>query len=355
MPYYQNNDRIKVFLKDKNKKSLFKMINELRVLKKTKGETPFYYFKYLYRKDIENYLDYLSAAEMNLIRQSKSLHNPELTPIFKDKLLFCQLFEKSEIRTPKLLSHNFKNEFYIGEELTKVTNEEELLDFLSNRFSEANVDSIFFRPHSDYGGHGCFKLTQKGLKKELPCVSEQLLKGNFVHTEIIKQHSEINKIHSASVNTMRMITLVTSSNKIKVIFAAMRFGVGKSVVDNSSSGGFYVGVNVEDGTIMKNGYYLIEYGGKKVYKHPDSGFKLEGFKIPFFKEACDLIIKGVGLLPDRFIGWDVAITPDGPTIVEANDMPHLQSTDIAFGGLLKNPDIKELIDELKQEKQQKQS
>ncbi|WP_179344850.1 sugar-transfer associated ATP-grasp domain-containing protein [Winogradskyella ursingii] len=350
MPYYQNNDRIKVFLKDKHKKPLFKMIKEFRELKKVKGETPYYYFKYLYRKDITNHLDYLSAAEMNLIRQSKRLHNPELTPIFKNKLLFSQLFEKSDISTPKLISYNINNEFYIGTEKTIVTNEDELFKFFENRFADTNVESIFFRPHSDYGGHGCFKLTKKDLKTQISNALEMLLKNNYVHTEIIEQHPEINKIHASSVNTMRILTLVTSSNDVKVVYAGFRLGVGDSVVDNSSSGGFFIGTNMDKGTLDEHGFYLIEYGGGKVYEHPDNGFKLEGFKIPFFKEACELAKKGVELLPDGFIGWDVAITPNGPTIVEANDMPHLQSSDRASRGFLKNPYMKELISELKEEK-----
>ncbi|NNE31338.1 MAG: hypothetical protein HKN40_03110 [Winogradskyella sp.] len=348
----ENKGRIKVFLKDKNKKNLFKIAKELWLLKKAKNERPYYYFKYLYRKDVTNILDYLGAKEMNLIRKSKRLHNPELYPIFNNKLLFCQLFDGTAIRTPKLLSHNYNNTFSFGNTTTDIRTLYDCLNFFTQRFNEENIESIFFRPHSDYGGHGCFMLTKKDLKTELPVVLDHLLNGDFVHTAGIDQHPEINKIHAASVNTIRLITLVTSSNSVEVVYAGMRFGVGNSVVDNASSGGFFTGIDITKGTLNDTGHYLIEYGGKNVYRHPDNGYDFRGFKVPYFNEACDLVIKAVGVLPDGLIGWDIAITANGPTIVEANDMPHLHSSDVACGGLLKNTHMKQLIAELKHDKEQ---
>ena len=71
--------------------------------------------------------------------------------------------------------------------------------------------------------------------------------------------------------------------------------------------------------------------------------------MPYFKEACEEVLKGIKVIPDRFIGWDVAITPIGPIIVEANSGPHLLSVEIGCGGLLQNQHIKKLLEELKQQ------
>ena len=130
----------------------------------------------------------------------------------------------------------------------------------------------------------------------------------------------------------------------------MRFGVGNSPVDNASSGGFFVGINLNDGTLKSSGLFMLEYGGGKIHEHPNSGFKFEGFKIPYFKEACKEVVNAVKIIPDRFIGWDVAIAQNGPMIVEANWDPHIFLSDYAYGGLLKNQHIKNLIEELKAQK-----
>lgn len=349
MRNFDNIGRIKVFIKDPNKKNFFKIIKEVFVLIKTKKEIPFYYFKYLYRKDVKNYLAYLSSGEISAISNSTLLHKPAYKSILKNKLFFSLLSEKSPLNTPKLFSYNLGNTFYYNNTIKKIYNKSELVSFFEHVFTVTSLDGLFFRPPSDYGGKGCFKLTRTGLKNELDDIFDSLINGYYVHTEIIKQHREINKIHDKSVSTLRIISLITSENHSEIISAFMRFGVGNSVVDNSSSGGFFVGVNIDEETLKDTGHYIPEYGGAQIKKHPDSGFKFEGFKVPYFKEACEEVLKGVKVIPDRFIGWDVAITPNGPIIVEPNDGPHLAMSDIAYGGLLKNPHIKKLVEELRQQ------
>lgn len=352
MRNFNNIARIQVFIKDPNKKSFFNIIKEVFTLLKTKKEIPFYYFKYLYRKDVKNYLDYLSTGENNAIGNSKLLHNPAYRTILDNKLFFALLCEKSSLNTPKLVSYNIGNTFYYNNTIKQISNKSELISFFENVFTESKLEGLFFRPPSDYGGKGCFKLTGTGLTNELDDIIDSLINGNYVHTKILKQHRELCRIHDKSVGTLRIISLITSENHTKIIAATMRFGVGNSVVDNSSSGGFFVGVNMNEGTLEKVGHYLLEYGGGAILEHPDSGFKFEGFKVPYFKEACEEVIKGVKVIPDRFIGWDVAITPNGPIIIEANATPHLLSVEMGYGGLLRNQHIKKLVGELKTKYQQ---
>ncbi len=339
--------RINVFIKDKNKKPFFKIIKEIFILLITKKEIPYYYFKFLYRKNVKNYLDYLSTKEVVAIGSSNALHKPEYKILFNNKLVFALFCEKASINSPKLISHNFGSYFCFENKNVKINTKKELVLFFENVFDSLNIEELFFRPPSEYGGKGCFKLTRKTLVSEIDDTYETIVNGRFVHTKIINQHKEINKIHSKSVNTIRIISLVTLEGDIEIICSFMRFGVGNSPVDNASSGGFFVGVNLNDGTLKSSGLYMLEYGGGNIYEHPDSGFKLEGFKIPYFKEACEEVINAVKIIPDRFIGWDVAITQSGPIIVEANWDPHIFLSDFAYGGLLKNQHIKTLIKELK--------
>ena len=77
-------------------------------------------------------------------------------------------------------------------------------------------------------------------------------------------------------------------------------------------------------------------------EHPDSKVSFEGLKVPFFKEAKKLVLDSVEKLPNKLIGWDVAITKTGPVIVEANASPHIPMSDMAYGGLLRNKHIKEV-------------
>jgi hypothetical protein len=54
--------------------------------------------------------------------------------------------------------------------------------------------------------------------------------------------------------------------------------------------------------------------------HPRTGLAFDGFSIPWWEEACSLVRRAARLfLPLRTIGWDVALTPDGPVLVEGNN------------------------------------
>lgn len=323
------------------------MMKEVMHLTFLKREVPFYYFKHLYNKNVSNYTDYLSTKEVVAIGKSQVLHRPDLKILFDNKLFFALFCEKSAVNSPRLISHNLRNCFVYRKKNIPITTTEALYDFFKMIFDKENMDSIFLRPLSDFGGKGCIKLVKQTLKKQIDHSFDILLSGNFVHTQVIRQHEKINAIHSKSVNTIRIISLVTPEKEVDLICSFMRFGVGDNVVDNSASGGFFVPVIQELGELNPEGYYTLSFGGNKLDRHPESGFRFEGYKIPFFEEACQEVVKAVKLMPDRFIGWDIAISQEGPVIIEANSDPHIFYTDFCYQGLLKNKNYRNLIAELK--------
>ncbi len=339
-------NRLKVFLNYPNKKNFFTIIKEVTILIFKKKEIPYYYFKYLYRKDATDFLDHLSLKEQRKLQSHKTLHNPDLVSLVNNKLFFSSLLG-TKLKTPQFIGYNFKSNFFYKDQIIKFENSHNSIKLFDRIFKEEKIDGVFIRPPSDYGGKGCFKISSDNFKTELGKIHNTLINGNFVFTEVLKQHELINRIHSKSTNTIRMVTLITSQGSTEIISAFMRFGVGNSIVDNVSSGGFFVGINIDTGTLKREGHYLPEYGGKQIFEHPDSGFRFDGFKIPFFKEASEMVFNAVEIIPDRLIGWDVAITPDGPIIIESNAEPHLQMSNIVSDGLLKNKYVRDVLQELK--------
>lgn len=347
MKRFNNLGRIKVFLQDSNKKSWLKMGKELLILTWVKREIPFYYFKFLYRKSVTNYLDYHSFGDMKALINSSLLHNGALNAIIENKLFFSFYAEKAKLKTPELVSYNTGASFFWNGGITTVKTKQEAHAFFSIVFNSLDLEGLFFRPPSEYGGKGCFKMTKNNLEQQLEKYFEVLLKGTYVHTKLIAQHELINQIHGNSVNTLRIITIVTATGHIEFIGGFYRFGVGSSVVDNATSGGFTVGVHMETGKLKAEGHYLMEFGGATITKHPDTGFVFEGFEIPFYTEILQLLKDALKIFPDRLIGWDIAITTTGPVIVECNSYPHIPLSDMAYGGMLKNKHMRDLLNEVK--------
>jgi len=340
--HFNNPGRIKVFLRDPNKKHFLKICKEVCHLWVTKKEVPLYYFKHLYRKDVKNYTDYLGLKICQKLHSSAQLHKKEYTSILNNKLNFSLYCEKHNIPTPDLIGHNFKSSFFSSKGIREIRNFEELVYYYKVIFQNNNLKAIFFRPLALYGGAGCFMLTLENFEEQLKAEYDNLTNGDYTHTEVIAQHPEINTIYSQSINTIRILTH-NDDGEVDIITSFMRFGTGGNFVDNGSSGGLSLGIVQESGELKPSSYLDMEFGGGELEAHPDTSFVFHNFQIPYYKEACKLAITAAKHIPNGFVGWDVAITPDGPTLIEGNENPSLFVCDVLYGGLMRNPKMQKVI------------
>lgn len=153
----------------------------------------------------------------------------------------------------------------------------------------------------------------------------------FILQEFLKQHEAINKINDETVNTLRIISTRWNS-KTNILAAMIRVGASKGqVVDNADAGGTFIAIDIETGKLDKYGYF---YNKPRTTSHPVTGLVYDGYQIPYWKEAIELI---QNLHPIIFgfatIGWDIAITKDGPVIVEINWNYSLKGIQVCNGGL----------------------
>lgn len=144
--------------------------------------------------------------------------------------------------------------------------------------------------------------------------------GRHLLEERVIQCAEMAKFNPSSVNTVRCITMRTSSG-IEVPWCFMRTGRGGSFVDNGGSGGLFIGVDEKTGAITMPG--IDEYD--RIYElHPDTGVRFVGEQIPRWSEMIDLCktrakeIKGMS-----YLSWDMALTDDGWDTIEVNEIGQL--------------------------------
>lgn len=140
---------------------------------------------------------------------------------------------------------------------------------------------------------------------------------------VIKQSEEIARISPGSVNTIRVVTLYTVDGEAIIISASMRFGVGNAFIDNWSAGGIAVGVDHANGMLRNIAY---DKNGKQYRSHPVSNIYFEGLQLPHWPAVIEMATAVQKACPFfKLLGLDVALTVNGPVLVEVNP-----STDIIF-------------------------
>lgn len=251
--------------------------------------------------------------------------------IIADKYYFCLFLESFNIPTPKVLYYTRNNKLFYS----FCGNEEGIDTILRN-----DIDA-FAKPMGGQLGNGAFALRIEDgsvyVNNQLLPQTDDLLKTitetNYVIQERVIQHPQMSKLCSTAVNTIRLITIMTQNEDIIAVRAGLRIGREGSNVDNCAQGGVFVGVDINTGKLLKKGIIKPPHG-TVILQHPDSKIVFEGFEIPFFKEAIDMAKKlHSKLYRIHSVGWDIAITPDGPTFIEGNSKWEISGTQSAEGGV----------------------
>ncbi len=180
-------------------------------------------------------------------------------------------------------------------------------------------DEIFAKPYIGESGKGIEKLKKSDFKSAEDFY-EYVSSGKFgLIEQLIVQHKDLALVYPHSINTYRIVTLVTDDRIAHCVYATAKFGGGGKFVDNLENGGICCPIDRETETIAGCAHTssLVTYDC-----HPDTGVKLMGYKLPYVKEAVELALKAALVVEDmRFIGWDIFIGEDGPGIIEGNDYP----------------------------------
>ena len=147
---------------------------------------------------------------------------------------------------------------------------------------------------------------------------------SFVIQERVRNHPELVRLSGTEyLQTVRIMTFIDRDGECHLFYAHFKPIVGGNVIDNydhGRTGNLLAEVSPESGTLepavrlAKSGMGL-----ETVRTHPKTGLVFEGFQIPMWAEACALVREAAfKFLPCRAFGWDVALTPDGPLLIEAN-------------------------------------
>ncbi len=177
----------------------------------------------------------------------------------------------------------------------------------------------------------------------------EVIEEGFLFQETVKQHSELNRLNPSCLNTIRFDTFIDIHNNIEIISGYIRMSINNSHVDNASSGGYAVGIDIESGVLKKEGYpKKLTDGVKLLTSHPITNVVFEDFSIPYFNEAKELVIRSSSFMPGlRLVGWDVAIGESGPVLIEGNSNYGMGGNELTMGGYRSSAVFRKILSEIK--------
>ena len=190
----------------------------------------------------------------------------------------------------------------------RVAGPEELAAFL------ARHETFMAKPVVGVVGKGIDRLRSAEHPDPAALHAELVANGQQLVEEVVVQHPELSRLEPNSVNCLRIITFLRPDGEVVVLQRVLKMGTG-AVIDNFTTGGLYTTLD-EQG---RGQFGAFGKQGEIVREHPVTHVRIDGFQVPLWEQVgpfVDALARVEPRIP--YIGWDIAITPDGPVVIEGN-------------------------------------
>lgn len=194
---------------------------------------------------------------------------------------------------------------------------------------------LFVKPVTGCGGNGAERWDKAGPRTwtngRSTFGAAQLLRhlqsrgARLVVQRLVRAHPGLADLTSGALPTVRALTILDEQGRPELVAAVFRMSMGSNrTVDNIHAGGLACAISLSDGTLGIASDLGSNSGLGWHERHPTTGARIKGLKLPHWEEVKALAAKGHMAFRDRaVIGWDIAIDGEGPLIVEANRGPDM--------------------------------
>lgn len=313
-------------------KSLARQLTEMAWLYATSGYGPaFYHEARFWRRS-------LSMREMRRYQIGKKyndfvakINDERYYKVSQNKCIEKAILTLANIPSPRFYAYLEKDSGY-----DHAGNRFNSLDDLSDLFESSSGQKFCLKATEGFGGasFSAFKVCQSepdvvvqplngdtkiALSDYLKRATDNAASSSFIIEQYLEQHSDMSALNTTSVNTIRV--WVRQEGKIDAVVAAIaRIGRSGSLTDNTTGGGLVAPIDLESG-VLGDAYFM---NGRHEYiaNHPDHGAQIRDIVIPLWQQAKLLSVNAVRAFPGiAFAGLDIAISPEGPVVIELNVQP----------------------------------
>lgn len=138
----------------------------------------------------------------------------------------------------------------------------------------------------------------------------------FLVQRRLRPHPSLRPLAYDTLPTIRVVTYLADGSHPRVLRASLRIPRVDAGVDNFSAGNLAAAVDLERGTL---GEGLERETGTRYTHHPVTGAPIAGASIADWRGVVALVERAAvcfAALPT--VGWDVALTENGPALIEGN-------------------------------------
>lgn len=302
-----------------------RIIKDYVSLYESKGLTLDEYYDFEFEKQSTEFR--YSFLGLNEQRFYLDVLNPKKWYSFaRNKYAAHKMFENTGIRTSTLYCYYDPDSRIEGSkeiassvvDVVRILKCKEVQSCVIKATEESHGDNVVVIKKIEYQDSDCILHLFDGTITRLSSV---LSTHPRIFESLITQTKQFSSFNETSVNTVRFMTTLYPDGSARVIAAFIKIGRAGSCVDNAGRGGNVdVNVNIETGEIQN----AIQFDGwrkiKEIDKHPDSGTPLNGVIIENWETIKSEVIKYQQAFPwCKAAGWDIAITDQGPVVIEVND------------------------------------
>jgi len=302
-----------------------KIVRDYKQLYKSKGLTTDEYYEFEFEKRDEEFRK--SFLGLNEQRFYLDYLNPvKYYSLARNKYLAHKMLEDTGVRKSELYCYYQPEARFISSN-EKASDREGVLRILKNKQVQSCVIKTTESSHGDnvwvinaieYKDGDAVMTRFDG---ETLLLSSILGKEALIFESVVKQTKQFAAFNESSVNTVRFMTTLYPDGSARVIATWFKVGRKGKCVDNAGNGGNVdAAIDTETGKI----YNVFQFDGwrkaKQIEKHPDSGNQLNGVMVENWKAIKEEVKRFQQAFPYcKAAGWDIAITDDGPVVIEVND------------------------------------
>jgi Sugar-transfer associated ATP-grasp len=193
--------------------------------------------------------------------------------------------------------------------------ERDLFSKFSNRYCGEGVNLWRFKDGAYDHDDGVYNLEQ---------LHEYLARRSTEYPNILQpyfsNHNSLLPIAGKALSTVRAITIRRPNGTPEVGLACLRMATGETIADNFAMGSIAAPISLSTGRLGPALPKEPHNQKEEIFtKHPNTGSMIEGVGLPYWPEAMELAIRAHSVffsMPS--VGWDIAITNNGPILVEGN-------------------------------------